>query len=433
MRFIRMISRIVVMIFVALSLAACSESEEPPSGPFVFERLESGGCDGTVLDYRKSLQRVIETVGGSSFDDAALQHFREIRCLSARDFKAAHSLMLDSIPDSGPRSEYAPLVFVYFDMGARLIDDRTRQWLVEWSRDKDSDENVDHSALLATRGPNLLSIPTSITPAILHSLPGATWDGRCNYASMSWSSGVPYCATEEVCPLLRQSLDTELLASADSTEWNDLCEQLCRSLNTGEEDTAIDPELQALCGAESGGQVELPEPTRAGMLRCLDTYIDQTRRDDGLMACIIARPHPLELPWSQPGTHVVISDRCMLANVPPPPGPEDKIEELEERKKELEEERKRLSKEYMKYLDEKGDLEPFPHTSEWYERKAVTDAYLDNMKRNREEKEEIDREIKRLKDEIEKEEKYGVRRCSQDDFSCADGLFHPGSAAAGNV
>ncbi len=88
--------------------------------------LLHGATALAVLD-EGAQETVLALLDRRGCDDEALQEQHgERTCSSAEDFETAYTDLMTVLPDAADSFAQIPLVFLTFDVGARLIDDRER-------------------------------------------------------------------------------------------------------------------------------------------------------------------------------------------------------------------------------------------------------------------------------------------------------------------
>ncbi|MFK7898502.1 MAG: hypothetical protein AB8G23_21900 [Myxococcota bacterium] len=405
------------------------ESNEE-NASLVFMSLSLPECHGEQIDMKSSLASLHQRIASKEGDqEAYFAHFRDLRCLSARDFKQTYAAMMEGTPEAGESVDYAPLVFLYMDMGARLIDDEARGWLADAARQAESQDAIRETSFYAVSYRDLLAIPSEFTTGLMGSFEGSTWSGRCSFSEMMWTDeGIPYCPGDDICPALRHTTTGNALEGMEAEELVSLCEDLCRAApQNGDPNAPNAKELGSLCSVENNGRPILPERERVGVLACLSDYSESLQDAEDLSACLVTRKtSTIDLLTRRPDLHVAVSDQCKLSSNAPPPVRETRRERLEAEKKELEEERKRLEKLHDEFMDRYYPLAYREGSDEQWEKEQHERIWSE---RNKEMKKEIARLQREIDAEAAAEERKAKRdqhlapplyRCAQDDASCSD-------------
>jgi hypothetical protein len=282
----------------------------------VVSLLDREYCVPEQVDLRASLDDLFYGLAKSDPDKALIKHFQVLRCLSARNFHRAYNLLFEHSHLDTRSPRVASVVFLYLDMGGRLLDDRAQQWLKRFSRQRNASDAVAELEFYAVSGASLVKVPRFFHAGLLTSFDVSTWQGaHCSLTDMVFDkTGQPHCP-EDFCPLVRDVLDLEALLPN-----KELLAQLCRAANK----------------TEIG---EIDASIRDAAQRCIDEFVAD--RSESELTCIVrSRKRPFDLDnlgfVPVPAT-VIVSDSCKISTTDD--GRPTELEILEGRQASLKQER----------------------------------------------------------------------------------------------
>ena len=432
-------TKLIGLVIVVSIVAGCAGPLKPgdlgSSQLPEFRKLGSSSCSDVELDFA-ALDRVSEPGKNPADEIEILTTFHSLRCISAKDFRTVYLSTMKRMPSADSASDavaQAPIAFLLLDMGGRLIDRQALNWLNRAAFALRDSYRQDEVTFYATNGLGLWRVPTHLNDRVLNSFVGSVWQSQCALKDMAWTpSGLAYCPSDDICPLLRQTnadLDTP---DQDLDELRDLCKNLCSAVTDLESELPEQaPTLSELCDVDTA-EPGLTAHEKDLVFGCFSDIVDEREGRDRVACIARTKTSLFDLMRRNPDSQVVVSDRCKLSNNEPEPTEKERRqaekERLEAEQQRLDELRDAAEDNWWRHA---GTVHGLPGTDYEESRKAAEEAALEEMRRLesalkqlREEIEKLEEEIKKLEEEERRRQKngwqYPTTRCAADDFGCSD-------------
>jgi len=327
---------------IATMTGSCSDTENDIgmqraalSDELVFTALRAPACDGESIDLRNDFAEMQAYMESESKSEFLLSVYRKLRCISARDFKASYNRLMAQFPNPEESISLAPVMFMYFEMGARDIDFQALEWLRVASRmllDEEDQEDDQEIEFVLTKNQNLFSLPRLDLSKLLATFDTSFWIGtKCDFVDIVWDRDMQPMCPEDYCFSLREFPELEDIAHDEEA-------------------------LMELCDFEDAN--ERIDATRS----CLQDYAqsqDPLRRHVACMANV-GKTYGLlgTLTNLDFGNVVSISDECMLGNAPRTTRLQDMndyLQTLNAQRQEAEDDKIRVYEEGLRLI-ERGEI-----------------------------------------------------------------------------
>lgn len=349
-----------------------------------FKSLKTVNCSADILDLSRDFEIMLATTKSDESELFILNHYRKIRCLSAKDFKKVYSQLLKAFPNPKKTPDIAPIIFMYHDMGARFIDSRSLAWLqTAIPAVMKLEYFIQFFMPLESE---LIALPAHVQEKILIAFEGDQFVAtQCALADMSYDKmGNPFCP-KDACDNPEKL--AELSKNIDST----FLEKRCKTINS----------------SKSG-------KGRKKLGQCFKKYSNNNLLTRQLACAKQARQVRFDNIMKPTMTVVKVSDACTIGQSYLDKQLAKKLErtkkQAEKKLRELQHAEKVLQK---KLLDARMD-------DKHRNLKELRRQYLYNQEQQLKkikEKEQIEKNLEILEEERKKK---STKRCTQFDGTCSD-------------